>query len=188
MSQIRQNKAMTFQVRFLLMVVCTVILTACNSNDFTDLQQYISSVKSRPKSTIKALPEFKDVEPFVFKSDGSLRDPFRPVEKTKIAEETEEEIEPDNGIHPDKNRVKEPLELFPLNGLKMVGIIDMNSTLWGLIKSDNNIIYRVKKGDYLGKNDGRITQIDKKKIELVEIMPSTPGRFIEQTATLMLTE
>ncbi|MDD5216398.1 MAG: pilus assembly protein PilP, partial [Methylococcales bacterium] len=42
--------------------------------------------------------------------------------------------------------------------------------------------------DYLGKNDGKIIKIEKNRIELIEIVPSKPGRFIEQTATLVLNE
>ena len=180
-----KNSAMTFQVRLLLMVGFTVNLTACN-NDFSDLRQYIASVEARPKSEIKPFPEFKAVQPFVFKRDVSFRDPFKPVEKEKV----EEDDEPDNGIYPDINRVKGVLEVFDREGLKMVGTVDMDHTIWGLIKTLDNVIYRVKKGDYLGKNDGKITLIDKKKIELVEIMPTSPRRkhFIEQSATLTLTE
>jgi type IV pilus assembly protein PilP len=182
-----KNKAMTFQVRFLLMVVFTANLTAC-SNDFSDLQQYIASVEARPKSPIKPFPEFKAVEPFIFKGDVNFRDPFKPVEKIVVEEENEDDLEPDNGIHPDLNRVKEPLEALNLSGFKMVGTVEMDNALWGLVKGEDNVIYRVKKGNYLGKNDGKITQIDKKKIELVEIMPNSRKRFIEQQATLTLTE
>lgn len=176
-----------FCIRF-SQVAMTITLTACSSHDFTDLRQYIAEIKSRPSESVKPLPDFKNVEPFVFKKESGLRDPFKPVEKVKVAESGEEEIEPDNGIRPDMNRSKEPLEEFSLSGLKMVGTIDMNSMLWGLIKSDGNNIYRVKVGNHMGKNDGKITNIDKKKIELVEIIPSKPGRFVEQSTTLTLTE
>ncbi len=174
-------------VHFLLITIAIMTLTACGSHDFTDLQQYIAEIKSRPPEQVKPLPEFKSVEPFTFKRENGLRDPFKPVEKIKVADVAEEE-EPDNGIHPDTHRTKEPLEAFSLSGLKMVGTIDMNSTLWGLIKGDGNNIYRVKVGNHMGKNDGKITSIDKKKIELIEIVPGKPGRFIEQSTTLSLTE
>ncbi len=185
-----QNNAMTFfKIRIFIIAVTITNLTACNNDDFSDLHAYIASVKARPKSAIKSLPDFEAIEPFVFNGDKNLRDPFKLVEKMPTPEEqVAQETEPDNGIHPDVNRVKEPLEVFSLSGLKMVGTINMGSTLWGLIKADGNNIYRVKKGDYLGKNDGKIIQIDKKKIELIEILPSNPGRFVEQSTTLTLVE
>lgn len=174
-------------IKRLFVTTAIITLTACDSHNFTDLQQYIAEIKARPPEQVKPLPEFKSVEPFIFKKETGLRDPFKPVEKIKVAESAEEE-EPDNGIHPDTHRIKEPLEVFSLNGLKMVGTIDMNSTLWGLIKGDGNTIYRVKAGNHMGKNNGKITSIDKKKIELIEIVPSKPGHFIEQSTTLNLTE
>lgn len=185
-----QNKVLMFQIRFLLMIVFTVNLTACNNNGFKDLQQYMAGVQLRPKIPIKPFPEFKTLEPFIFKSDVNFRDPFKPVEKAIVVEENKENDIPNNRIYPDVSRVKEALEAFSLNNLQMVGTVDMNQVLWGLIKAEDNAIYRVKKGDYLGGNDGKITKIDKNKIELVEIIPTTPKRkrFTEQSATLTLTE
>jgi type IV pilus assembly protein PilP len=171
----------------LLIVSILLGLSGCN-RDFSDLQAYISSVKARPGQPVKSLPEFKTVEPFVLKKDNFQRDPFKPVEKIKVADEvSEEQQEPDNGIHPDLNRKKEPLEAFPLSSVQMVGTINMNSVLWGLLKNENTI-YRVKVGHYLGKNDGRIVKIEKNKIEIIEIAQTKPGRFIEQSATIVLNE
>lgn len=171
----------------LFIIIMLIGLSGCE-RDFADLQAYITNVKARPRQPVKPLPEFKTVEPFVIKKDNTQRDPFKPVEKVKIVDDVpEEDQEPDNGIHPDLNRKKEPLEAFALTSIRMVGTINMNSVLWGLIKNENTI-YRVKVGDYLGKSDGRITRIDKNKIELIEIVPSKPGRFIEQSATLVLNE
>jgi type IV pilus assembly protein PilP len=179
MTKVIQNK-------LLILTVATLSLTACE-HDFSDLQQYIANIKARSQQAVKPLPEFKSVEPFVIKKEEAQRDPFKPVEKIKISDVAEDEEEPDNGIHPDSNRKKEPLESYPLTAMKMVGTINMQSVLWALIRSDNTI-YRVKVGEHLGKNDGRITNISKNKIELIEIVPSKPGRFIEQPATLTLAE
>lgn len=171
----------------ILLFVATLNLTACG-RDFSDLQQYVVNIKARPKQPVKPLPEFQTVEPFVYKKTEGLRDPFKPVDKIEEPEEVESEEEPDNGIHPDKNRKKEPLEAFSLSGMRMVGTVQMNSQLWGLVRNENTI-YRVKVGDYLGEHDGKITRIDKDKIELIEIVSDKkPGRFIEQAATLVLAE
>jgi type IV pilus assembly protein PilP len=172
---------------WLLILITTLGLSGCE-RDFADLQAYLASVKARPRQPVKPLPEFKTVTPFVLKKENLQRDPFKPFEKMKAIDEAQEEQEePDNGIHPDLNRKKEPLEAFALSSIRMVGTINMNSILWGLIKNENTI-YRVKIGNYLGKSDGKIVKIEKNKIELIEIVPTKPGRFIEQTATLVLNE
>ncbi|MFZ2171549.1 MAG: pilus assembly protein PilP [Methylococcaceae bacterium] len=169
-----------------LKISCVVflILSAGCGDDFSDLNQYISEVKAKPKGVVQPLPEVEIVESFIFKPDG-LRDPFRPVEQQQ-SEETD--ISTGSGIKPDTKRRKEDLEAFPLDGLKMVGTIAMKSSLWGLVKASDGTIHRVRVGNYMGKNYGKILHIVSDKIELMEIVPDKPGTWREQQTSLSLTE
>jgi type IV pilus assembly protein PilP len=166
-------------------VVFMALLAGCGNNDFSDLNRYISEVKARPKEPIKPLAEIKAVEPFIFKPEG-LRDPFRSLEQVEQAEGGD--ATPGNGIKPDTTRRKEELEAFPLDGLKMVGTVNIKSSLWGLIKASDGTIYRVKVGNYMGKNYGKIIRIVSDKIELMEIVPDKPGTWREQQATIKISE
>jgi type IV pilus assembly protein PilP len=161
------------------------LLAGCGNDDFSDLNRYISEVKARPKEPIKPLPEIKVIEPFMFKPEG-LRDPFRPLEQPEQAEGVD--ISAGSAIKPDITRRKEELEAFPLDGLRMVGVINMKSSLWGLVKASDGTIYRVKVGNYMGKNYGKIIRIVSDKIELMEIVPDKPGTWREQPASIALTE
>ena len=166
-------------------VVVMALLVGCG-DDFSDLNRYILEVKARPKEPIKPLPEIKVIEPFLFKPEG-LRDPFRPLEQPEQAEGVD--VSTGSGIKPDTTRRKEELEAFPLDGLRMVGTIDMKSSLWGLVKASDGTIYRVKVGNYMGKNYGKIIRIVSDKIELMEIVPDNkPGTWREQPASMALTE
>jgi len=173
----------------LAVITCGVVmalLTGCSNDDFSDLTRYLSEVKARPKEPIKPLPEIKVIEPFMFKPEG-LRDPFKPpLEQPEQAEGID--VSAGSGIKPDTTRRKEELESFPLDGLRMVGTIDMKSNLWGLIKASDGTIYRVKVGNYMGKNYGKIIRIVSDKIELMEIVPDKPGTWREQPASITLTE
>jgi type IV pilus assembly protein PilP len=160
------------------------LLAGC-SDDFSDLDRYISEVKARPKEPIKPLPEIKVIEPFMFKPEG-LRDPFKPVEQPEQVAGAD--VSTVSGIKPDTSRRKEELEEFPLDGLRMVGIVNMKSNLWGLIKASDGTIYRVKVGNYMGKNYGKIIRIVSDRIELMEIVPDKPGTWREQPASIALTE
>jgi type IV pilus assembly protein PilP len=166
-------------------LVFAVFLTGCGNDDFSDLNRYISEVKARPKEAIKPLPEIKVIEPFMFKPEG-LRDPFKPLEQPEQAEGAD--VSAGSGIKPDTTRRKEELEAFPLDGLRMVGTVDMKSSLWGLIKASDGTVYRVKVGNYMGKNYGKIIRIVSDKIELMEIVPDKPGTWHEQPASIALTE
>ncbi|MGZ5221190.1 MAG: pilus assembly protein PilP, partial [Chitinophagaceae bacterium] len=62
-----------------------LLLTACGTDNFSDLNQYIAEVKARPSGPIAPLPDVKILEPFIFKPDD-LRDPFKPLEQPEQAQ------------------------------------------------------------------------------------------------------
>ncbi len=160
-------------------------LTGCVNDDVSDLEQYIHSVKVKPKGTIPLLPEIKVVEPFLFDPDG-LRNPFQPV---KIAEVEDLPGETSgSGIRPNSSRRKEELESYSLDGLRMVGTVMVEKDRWALIKASDGTIHRIQKGNYMGRNHGEIIQILDNRIELMEIVPDKPGSWREQQASLVLAE
>lgn len=134
---------------------------------------------------IKAIEPMSPVGSFLFNPEG-LRDPFSPAEKS--IDNKEEQIKVANGIHPDFNRHKEELESYSLDTLEMVGTVNINNTLWGLIKVSDGTIHRVKDANYMGKNHGRILRILQDKIELMEIVPDQPGRWREHQTSIALSE
>ncbi len=173
-------------------------LLGCSDNDMSDLTKYINEVKIRPKSAIEPLPEIKVVEPFLFDTNG-LRDPFVAINKSD--QDVITDIANGTGIRPDPLHQKEELENYPLDALRMVGTVNVNSVLWGLItvKDDSNNdkgsnltnIHKVQVGNYLGMHFGKITRISSDKIELTEIVEDKPGiswREQEQTLPLVLAE
>jgi type IV pilus assembly protein PilP len=70
----------------------------------------------------------------------------------------------------------------------MMGTVKMKSTLWGLVRTDDGAVHRVRVGNYMGKNFGKIVRISVDKIELMEIVPDKPGRWREKQTSLAFTE
>jgi type IV pilus assembly protein PilP len=161
------------------------LLSGCANDDLSDLQAFISAEKAKPKGTIDPLPEIKVVEPFIFNPDG-LRDPFAPLEQT--VEAAGGVAEAGSGIKPDLTRPKEELEAFSLDSLRMVGTVNTKTGLWGLVKASDSTVYRVKVGNYMGKNYGKIIRILTDKIEVMELVSDKPGVWREQQASLALAE
>jgi len=161
--------------------LCSSLLTisAC-SQDISDLQSFIAQTKSAHVGSVKAIPQFKPYESFSY-SAAELRDPF--VANTNL--------EDDDGLktsllNPDSTRPRQPLEIFPLDTLSMVGILEQNAQLWGLIKDPQNIVHRVQVGNYMGQSEGRITEINESAIFLVEIIPDGIGGYIERDASIAI--
>ncbi|MGR8952898.1 MAG: pilus assembly protein PilP [Gammaproteobacteria bacterium] len=161
------------------------IITGCANDEFSDLKRFIEVEKAKPKGTIDPLPEIKVVEPFIFNPEG-LRDPFIPLEQ--MAESGGSSVEASSGIKPDMTRPKEELEAYALDSLRMVGTVVAKTGLWGLVKASDGTVYRVRAGNYMGKNFGKIIRIVSDKIELMEMISDKPGSWREQQASLALTE
>jgi type IV pilus assembly protein PilP len=49
-------------------------------------------------------------------------------------------------------------------------------------------VHRVKVGDYLGRNHGRVVGIDEAKVDVIEIVPDGEGGWLERPRSLALRE
>ena len=70
----------------------------------------------------------------------------------------------------------------------MVGTLSQQRETFGLIKTPDNNLFRVRKGNYLGQNFGVITQIDEGTVTLKEIVQDGTGDWTERVSTLQLQE
>ena len=147
-----------------------------------DLDSYINEVKARPGGRIEPLPEITPYEVFTYVADAEgLRSPFVP--------DTPQTAGPTSGgTSPDPDRPAEFLESFPLDTLRMVGTMDINQTVYGLVQTTDGLIHRVVPGTYMGQNDGRVTEITESEIVLVEIISDGIGGYIERDAAIGLSD
>ena len=177
----RQKFFKNHLTNWVLLTVVTLVLSACGSQQHSDLDAYVQDVKRKTKGRIEPLPEVKTYESEVYDA-AELRDPFTPY-----AEEPSEELTVPGPV-PDMNRKREALEAFPLDSLAFVGHLERDGTLWGLVQAPDDSIYRVSVGNHLGKNYGEILNISESTISLKEIIPNGSGGWVEREASLALTE
>ena len=158
-------------------------LAACSdAGDFSDLRQYMEEVRDRPKGSIEPLPKFQPYEPFTY-SASSLRSPFQPPVKIDMAEKQKGSKD----IKPDETRVKQFLEGFNIEVFEMVGTLRNETGMYGLVQGAGGV-HRVKQGDYLGRNHGRIVSINESNIDVVEIVPDGEGGWLERPRSITLKE
>lgn len=159
-------------------VLAAVILSGCTAGR-RDLEDWVAAEKAKRGAPIEPLPTVKTFETFEYK-DQEMRDPFSPS-----AEEARDDMV-STGPRPDQGRPKEALESFPLDGLAMVGTIGVGDALEGLIKDPDRVVHRVRSGNYLGQNYGKITLIAEDRIEVVELVPNGAGGWMERQASIAL--
>ena len=168
-----------------LIGLVAITLSGCNQG-VGDLREFVAETKAKPPGRVEAIPSFVPYQNFEYTTQD-LRDPFRIVDFRRPDENQQEVISADaTGPRPDMDRVREPLENFPLDTLRFKGTVDKDGTKWGLVFAPDNTIHRVLEGNYLGQNHGRIISLSDGEIELTEIVPDGLGNYIERTAALAL--
>jgi type IV pilus assembly protein PilP len=150
--------------------------------DFSDLRAYMDEVRARPKGSIEPLPKFQPYEAFTYGA-ASLRSPFQPPVKIDL----ERKQKGSKDIKPDESRVKQFLEGFNIEVFEMVGSLSNENGMFALVRGAGGV-HRVKVGDYLGRNHGRIVSIDEAKLDVIEIVPDGEGGWLERPRTLTLKE
>ncbi|MFU8797353.1 MAG: pilus assembly protein PilP [Gammaproteobacteria bacterium] len=94
------------------------------------------------------LPHIQQPKKFFYSADP-LRSPFSPFLSKKPNPQT-----------------VEPLALFPLSALKMVGTFTVFDTKWALITAPNQITYKITIGNRIGQTNGRVTEINEKRVQI----------------------
>jgi type IV pilus assembly protein PilP len=153
-------------------------LTGCGGGGMEDLRTFVAETGKDMQGKIEPLPEVKVYEPFTYNA-FDLPDPFKPRKLSTGG---------GGGMQPDLTRPKEPLEAFSLETLKMVGVMSKKGVIHAVIKTPDNAIYHVRKGNYVGQNFGLVTQIGESEVSLREIVQDSAGDWSERSSTLILQE
>jgi type IV pilus assembly protein PilP len=91
------------------------------------------------------------------------------------------------GFRPDLDRPKEPLESYPLESLKYVGVMTRNKTSYAIVQADGSL-FQVRLGNYMGQNFGVIVGVSEVEVTLRELVQDAAGDWIERTSSLQLQE
>lgn len=165
--------------RVALMLGAVLVLAGC-TRGMSDLRAWVAHQKSLKGAPIPPLPVIKTFETFTYK-DQDKRDPFSPSP-------AEQQASNSSGPRPDQNRAKQPLEMFALDSLKMVGTIGAGAKTQALIKDPGGVIHRVTANEYMGQNYGRVTEVTPDHVDLVELVPNGNGGWMERPASIALGE
>jgi type IV pilus assembly protein PilP len=168
-------------LRLIAIVIACVGIAACSGEEHSDLRQFVKDSDKLPHGNIPPLPEVKPYEPYSYTAFDII-DPFKP-----------RKIEPPKGagsgsLQPDLNRRREPLEGYPLENLRMVGTLEQKKQMFAVVRAPDNTLFRVKAGNYVGQNFGRIVAITESTVKLKEIVQDSGGNWEEKEQVLLLTE
>ena len=162
-------------------VAASLLLVGCGGDDFSDLDEFMDDKRSRPGGVIAPIPAFKAYKAFSY-SATSLRSPFdRPIEIREISQ-----LQAVSAVQPDDTRPKEFLEQFTFDSLGMVGTLSRAGTDWSLIRDPDGGVHRVKVGNFLGRNHGKIVEMTGTYVAVIEIVSDGNDGWVERPRTIKL--
>ncbi|MEN8213246.1 MAG: pilus assembly protein PilP [Pseudomonadota bacterium] len=169
-------------VKFLSIISLTLLLSGCFVQGTDDLREFVAEAKAKEGAPVEPLPMMAVVETYAYTAaERGIRSPFLSV----VAEQRPSGA--DSGVRPDYSRPREELEKYPLDSLRMVGILAQDDVTYGLVQSKKDrMVYRVRQGNYMGMNDGRISGVFQDRIELIEIIHGSQGGYVERRASISL--
>lgn len=155
-------------------------LTGC-AREADDLDRWMQSEIEKPGEALDPIPATPVYDQFTYQAHDQ-RDPFLPL-KQELSEEVITQ-----GPRPDTNRIREPLEEYPLDALKMVGTIGSGEARVALVMDPGKVTHRIGVGRYLGRQEGRVVGVSEDGISLIQLVADGRGGWEEQPATLQLTQ
>ena len=149
----------------------------------SDLVAFTESVKARPKPEIEPLPTIKPAESFEYTASETVK-PFSElnvIPKIKASLE----IAP---VLPDQGRLREPLEYFPLDSLRMVGTLEQSQQMYAVVFAPDDTVHQLKKGNYAGTQLGEVIEISAGEVVLEETVQRKNGQWEKRKVSLALIE
>jgi type IV pilus assembly protein PilP len=165
---------------YFLLIACT--LAGCGRTEFEDLNDFVKNSGAGLRGKVDPPPEIKPYEPFNYDNSVGLPDPFKPrKQEIKTAGHV--------GLNqPDMQRRRDALEEFPLDSLKMIGYLNQNRVSYALIRAPDSKLHRVRAGNYLGQNFGRITAVTENEVSIKETIQDSSGDWSERMTSLQIVE
>jgi type IV pilus assembly protein PilP len=165
-------------------MTATLVLAGCGRGITStpggapNLESWTQTIEKAPAPALDPLPVLTKFEPVSYNAEQD-RDPFSPQTMQDDAA---------NALRPNANRPKEILEGFALDGLKMVGTIGAGAAMSALIQAPDNVVYRVRVGEYMGQSDGRVVSVSEDRVQVVEVISNGSGGWEEREAAVVLAE
>jgi type IV pilus assembly protein PilP len=164
-----------------------VLLAGCGDSDVREVRTWMEETKAQTTPSVKPLPESKEFLPYAY-NGAQAPDPFS---ADKLAGPgtmaTQANAAQPYAARPDLNRPREALENYPLDTMRMVGMMQKGGASFALVQIERSV-YRVRAGQHLGQNFGRVTRVTPAAVEIREMVQDAGGDWVERISKLELQE
>jgi type IV pilus assembly protein PilP len=160
------------------------LLSGCSDSDVREVKDWMETTKKNTKVNVAPLSEPKTFIPYTYVPIEES-DPYDP--NKLLGELARAAAKSDNRFKPDMERRKELLETYPLDTIKMVGVMQKAGVNYALLQIDR-AVHQVKAGQRLGQNYGVVTSVTEAAININERVQDASGEWVERMSKLELQE
>ncbi|MCA1856113.1 pilus assembly protein PilP [Massilia oculi] len=172
------------RLRLLAALGAALLLAGCGDGDVQEVRDWMKKVERETVPAVKPLPEPKDFVPYAYQP-GTAIEPFS---ETKLLNELARvAANSPNPLQPDAGRVREVLENYPLDTMRMVGTLQKAGVNYALVQIDASI-FQVKAGQRIGQNHGLVTRVSEGAIDIREVVQDPTGDWVARKATIELAD
>lgn len=164
------------------LLLATLALVGCGGEEFQDLKDFVRDSGADMRGKVPPPPEVKPYEPFSYDNSTAIPDPFKPRKADARSASRSGQNQPN------MDRPKEELEDFPLESLRMVGYLQQANVGYGVIRSTDGKLHRIKAGNYVGMNFGQVISVSDTEIKIKEMVQDSAGDWSERESSLQLVE
>jgi len=161
------------------LLAAALLLTGCGDGGVGETRAWMEQVKKQTVPKVKPLAEPKNFVPYAYDS----REAMDPFDQVKLLGEAAGR--PGMANQPDLDRPKEVLEQFPLDVMRMVGTMQKGGIAYAMVQIERTL-YRVRTGQRIGQNFGRIVRVSDGAIEIRETVQDATGDWVERMAHIEL--
>ncbi|MBI5899733.1 MAG: pilus assembly protein PilP [Rhodocyclales bacterium] len=163
----------------LLSFLAVLLLVGCAVEEHQDLREWMREEARGMKGKVAPLPEITAF-PVVAYETEALVQPFAPGKIVTL------DVSADKSA-PDRSRPQQPLEAFPIEDLRVMGIIMAGTVPYALIQTPPpNKPKHVRVGEYMGRSFGKITSITSEVVTVLETIKDANGAWVSQERQLIV--
>ncbi|SDL40510.1 type IV pilus assembly protein PilP [Modicisalibacter muralis] len=155
-------------------------LAGCQDAEIPALDRRLDEIRAKPAGRVEPLPQAPRYQAVTYDQAG-LRSPFVP-ERPEPEENAIEGLD----LAPNLDRPRDPLEQYPLDGLRLVGTLRTDGRNSALVRDPQGKVHRVYVGEHMGTDFGRIVSITDSSVQLVEVVSNGQGGWVERTRNISL--
>lgn len=172
------------RLRLLAALGAALLLAGCGDGDVQEVRDWMKKVERETVPAVKPLPEPKDFVPYAYQPGAAIE----PFSETKLLNELARvAANSPNPLQPDAGRVREVLENYPLDTMRMVGTLQKAGVNYALVQIDASI-FQVKAGQRIGQNHGLVTRVSEGAIDIREVVQDPTGDWVARKATIELAD